>query len=96
MEGEKERRGRKEKRKTSSSPCILTYYSLDGCSSALSKEIQLEFTRTMNRILFDKTVTAQPGAFPFVTLPEPHTEVVPQTGECIILYACRAFFMSRS
>ena len=60
--------------------------SLDGCSSALSKEIQLEFTHTMNRILFDKTVTAQPGAFPFVTLPEPHLEVVPQTGE----YVCEA------
>jgi hypothetical protein len=66
----------------------LTYFSLDGCSSALSKEIQLEFTRTMNRILFDKTVTAQPGAFPFVTLPEPHAEVIPQTGECIL--ACEA------
>ncbi len=66
----------------------MVYCSLDGCSSALSKEIQLEFTRTMNRILFDKTVTAQPGAFPFVTLPEPHVEVVPQTGE----YICEALF----
>ena len=62
--------------------------SLDGCSSALSKEIRLEFTRTMNRILFDKTVTAQPGAFPFVTLPEPHVEAVPQTGEYICAALC--------
>ena len=76
----------------SSSPLFLTHYSLDGCSSALSKEIQLEFTRTMNRILFDKTVTAQPGAFPFVTLPEPHAEVVPQTGKCMVnMHECRAF-----
>ena len=59
----------------------ITNFRLDGCSSALSKEIQLEFTRTMNRILFDKTVTSQPGAFPFVTLPEPHVEVIPETGK---------------
>ena len=34
----------------------------------------------MNRILFDKTVTSQPGTFPFVTLPDPHIETVPQRG----------------
>ena len=41
----------------------------------------MEFTRTMNRVLFDKTVTSQPGTFPFVTLPDPHVEVVPKKGE---------------
>ena len=35
----------------------------------------------MNRILFDKTVTSQPGTFPFVTLPDPHVEIVPETGK---------------
>ena len=72
----------------SSSSLHMICCSLDGCSSALSNEIQLEFTRTMNRILFDKTVTARPGAFPFVTLPEPHVEVVPQTGEYICETLC--------
>ena len=55
--------------------------SLDACSAVLSWEVRLDFTRTMNRILFDKTVTSQPGTFPFVTLPDPHTETVPWKGE---------------
>ena len=55
--------------------------SLDACSDVLSREVRLDFTRTMNRILFDKTVTSQPGTFPFVTLPDPHTETVPWKGE---------------
>ena len=59
--------------------------SLDSCSDALSSELQLDFTRTMNRILFDKTVTTKPGTFPFVTLPDPHIETVPQRGGCIVL-----------
>lgn len=54
---------------------------MDAFSSSLSKEVRLEFTRTMGRILFDKTVTSQPGAFPFVTLPDPPQEEVRETGE---------------
>ena len=53
---------------------------MDGCASSLSKEVQLEYTRTMGRILFDKTVKSQPGAFPFVTLPDPQEEVFKETG----------------
>ena len=56
---------------------------MDSCASALSKEVQLEYTRTMGRILFDKTVTSQPGAFPFVTLPDPPEEVAKETGELV-------------
>ena len=73
------------------SPCSAsfspppTWSSLDSCSDALSSELQLDFTRTMNRILFDKTITSQPGTFPFVTLPDPHIETVPQSGGCIVL-----------
>ena len=71
--------------------CSLVFVlsSLDGCASALSKEVQLEFTRTMNRILFDKTVTAQPGTFPFVTLPDPKVEKVPETGTCVCVLDVR-------
>ncbi len=53
---------------------------MDCCVSALSQEVQMEYTRTMGRILFDKTVTSQPGAFPFVTLPDTTEEVVKETG----------------
>ncbi len=63
-----------------------TTHSLDGYSDALSKEVQLEFTRSMNRILFDKTVTSQPGTFPFVTLPDPHVENIPEKGISLDTY----------
>lgn len=76
--------------------CLLCPHSLDGCSSALSKEVQLEFTRSMNRILFDKTVTSQPGTFPFVTLPDPHVEKVPERGMYFIKHwasnRCQHYF----
>ena len=62
-------------------PTALLPPSLDACSDGLSREVRLDFTRTMNHILFDKTVTSQPGTLPFVTLPDPHAEVVPQRGE---------------
>ena len=53
---------------------------MDGCSKSLAKEVQLEFTRSMGKILFDKTVESQPGSFPFVTLPDPHKDVVKEKG----------------
>ena len=56
-------------------------HRMDAVSEALCKEVRLEFTRSHNRILFDKTVTAQPDLFSYVTLPDPETEIVPQTGE---------------
>ena len=54
--------------------------AMDACASGLSEEMQLEFTRTMGRIQFDKTVQSQPGSFPFVTLPDPTQEVTKDTG----------------
>lgn len=56
------------------------HYRMDAVSEVLCKEVCLEFTRSHNRILFDKTVMSQPDLFPFVTLPEPEPEVVPETG----------------
>jgi len=53
---------------------------MDAVSEVLCKEVCLEFTRSHNRILFDKTVTSQPDLFPFVTLPDPEPELVPETG----------------
>jgi len=55
---------------------------MDAVSEALCKEVCLEFTQSHNRILFDKTVMSQPELFPYVTLPDPEPEVVPETGEC--------------
>ena len=53
---------------------------MDACASSLSREVQLEFTRSMGKILFDKTVESQPGSFPFVTLPDPPEEVKKEKG----------------
>ena len=62
--------------------------SLDRFAEGLSQEVQLEFCRSMNRILFDKTVSSQPGTYPFVTLPDPHVETVPKTGEPSYIIIC--------
>lgn len=59
---------------------VLTYASLNSQSLILSQEISLDFTRAMNKILFDKTVKSNPATFPFVTLPEPEVEKVPEKG----------------
>ena len=56
-------------------------FRMDACSENLSKEVSLDFTRSMNQILFDKTVLSEPGTFPFVTLPDPLEEKVLETGE---------------
>lgn len=65
--------------------------AMDGCSSSLSGEIQLEFTRTMGRIQFDKTVMSQPGSFPFVSLPDPPEEVTKETGVCVCVQLSPVF-----
>ena len=56
------------------------HFRLDESVDILSEEVCLDFTRSMNKILFDKTVTANPVTFPFVTLPEPDERPVPNTG----------------
>ena len=64
---------------------------MDAVSEALCKEVCLEYTRSHNKILFDKTVTAQPDVFPYVTLPDPEPEIVPQTGKlrfCVCMCVC--------
>ena len=54
---------------------------MDKYANALSKEVCLEFTRAMGRILFDKAVEFRPEAFPFLTLPEPLMVEVKEIGE---------------
>ena len=61
---------------------------LDGQTDALTQEVGLDFTRAMNRILFDKTVSSSPATFPFVTLPEPEEVQVPRTGNPLGMHAC--------
>lgn len=46
----------------------------------LSKEIQVDFSRSMNRITFDRIVSSKPETYPFVTLPQEEEEVIPERG----------------
>lgn len=61
----------------------LLFYSLDSQSDALLQEVELDFTRAMNRIVFDQTVQSNPATFPFVTLPDPVVVTVPEKGELL-------------
>ena len=73
------------------SSCTHHVCRMDAVSEALCKEVCLEYTRSHNKILFDKTVTGQPDVFPYVTLPDPEPEIVPQTGKlrfCVCMCVC--------
>lgn len=47
----------------------------------LEKEINIDFCRSMNKIIFDKTVTNDPETFAFVELPEQPEDVTPERGK---------------
>lgn len=47
----------------------------------LEKEVNIDFCRSMNKIIFDKTVSSDGETFAFVQLPEPDEEVVPDLGK---------------
>ena len=53
----------------------LSYYI-----QKLSKEIQLDYKRAMNKITFDKVVKANPKWFHYVKLEDPVEEVIPESG----------------
>ena len=44
------------------------------------KEVNIDFCRSMNRIIFDKTVDDDPETFAFVTKPELEQEATPEKG----------------
>ena len=58
----------------------LWHFSLDDYLQVLEKEVNIDFCRSMNRIIFDKTVHDDPQTFAFVTLPEEKVEPVPEKG----------------
>lgn len=51
--------------------------------SNLSREVNLDYERSMNKINFDQIVSAKPDTFSYVTLPEKEEEKVPKQGEGI-------------
>lgn len=49
--------------------------------SNLSREVNLEYERSMNKINFDQIVSSKPQTFSYVTLPKKEEEKVPKQGE---------------
>ena len=49
--------------------------------SNLSREVNLDYERSMNKINFDKIVSSKPETFSYVTLPKKEEEKVPKQGE---------------
>ena len=60
---------------------------LDDYIQVLEKEVNIDFCRSMNRIIFDKTVEDDPHTFAFVTVPEAKTQEVPDRGKAHSLYS---------
>lgn len=67
--------------------CVCVYlcikHSLQQCMERLEKEVELEFSHTMNRMVFDKLVQASPEEFSYITLPEKEPERVLNKGLCM-------------
>ena len=59
---------------------LISICSLDEQLRLIAKEIQVDFSRSMNRITFDKIISSKPEKYPFVTLPQEEEEVVPNRG----------------
>ena len=60
---------------------FLHFFRLDDYVHVLEKEVNIDYCRSMNKIIFDKTVTNDSETFAFVQLPEPEPEQVPERGK---------------
>ena len=62
----------------------LSFFSnIDDYMQVLEREVNIDFCRSMNRIIFDKTVKEDPKTFAFVKVPERTEEPVPSRGDCL-------------
>ena len=60
-------------------------FSLEDGIQALEKEANIDFCRSMNRIIFDKIIEQDPSTFAFVSVPEDAVKPVPAKGIIINL-----------
>ena len=67
---------------------------LEDYLQVLEKEVNIDFCRSMNRIIFDQTVEEDPHTFAFVTKPEKPATEVPEKGQYSIYIRC-SFFLCR-
>ncbi|XP_033101869.1 dynein heavy chain 1, axonemal-like [Anneissia japonica] len=61
-------------------PALTKDKNLDDYIHTLEKEVNIDYARAMNRIIFDKIVQSNPGTFAYVTVPEKEAERIPETG----------------
>ena len=64
---------------------IPLYFSLEDGIQALEKEANIDFCRSMNRIIFDQIIEQDPSTFAFVSVPEDTLKPVPAKGIIINL-----------
>ncbi|PVD29059.1 hypothetical protein C0Q70_11656 [Pomacea canaliculata] len=57
--------------------------NLDDHLQVLEREVNIDFCRSMNRIIFDKTVKDDRKTFAFVTIPETPIKAIPEKGCCM-------------
>ncbi|CAG5132289.1 unnamed protein product, partial [Candidula unifasciata] len=65
-----------------SAPGIDRGKNLEDYTQVLEKEVNIDFCRSMNRIIFEKTVKEDPVTFAFVYVPPSSAKVTPATGCC--------------
>lgn len=63
-----------------STTAMLFFNRLEDYIQVLEKEVNIDFCRSMNRIIFDKTVQEDPVTFAFVTLPPNIVISTPERG----------------
>ncbi|XP_071943674.1 dynein axonemal heavy chain 1-like isoform X2 [Antedon mediterranea] len=61
-------------------PSLAKDKNLDDYVHTLEKEVNIDYARAMNRIIFDKIVQSSPGTFAYVTIPVKDKEHIPDTG----------------
>ena len=67
----------------------LSCSNIDDYMQVLEREVNIDFCRSMNRIIFDKTIQEDPKTFAFVKVPELMDRATPDRGErlCMVTYA---------
>ena len=55
--------------------------SLEDGIQALEKEANIDFCRSMNRIIFDQIIEQDPSTFAFVSVPDEASKPVPAKGK---------------
>ena len=59
---------------------IYIYFRLEDGIQSLEKEANIDFCRSMNRIIFDQIIEQDPSTFAFVSVPEDNLKPVPTKG----------------